>query len=169
MKRTVALVVVIVMILGLCFTGVSALAANNSSNSQGPGGTRQVELVEELTLGPGETYESEWLDVKLFRNFKLYAYLTPYDEDPCGEVEVRILESATGVGKEAYGLVDEAAEWTEWDSPPEHWSAACKFIGLYSYVAVTVENRLDEDITISLYLLMTEDYPPVKVVIEEPE
>ena len=160
MKRTIFVAVVVALILGLCFTGFSALADNDTGkNATGPSGTRQIELADELTLEPDDSYRSEWLDVKQFRFFKLYAYLMPYelDPEPDGELDIMFRDSATGVDSEAY---DRRTwdEWIEWYRPPnEHWSAVHEFDGLYSYIRFRLDNTYDENITISLYLLMTDE------------
>ena len=175
MKRIIALAIVVALILGLCFTGVTALADDDkgkSKNAQGPGGTRMVELAEDfyLELGKDNQYKSKWLDVKRFRQFKLYAHLVPDDIETADEEDIKfiVFESPVGGGDMGpWGVVGINVDIEVFPHPndPEHWGAIIKFAGLYSDIQVKVKN--DEEgvpVTMSLYLLMTDTYPTVRIM-----
>ena len=166
MKKFAVLAIVVVLLLGLLLpTSLMAQGPPNQPQQPAPQGTSLLTIAENLPLEPGERFDSEWLDVKSFRLFKLYARLTPYEGETPWEgetqppVRVRILDSPLGnVDEGSYGSAPANYEWMASPSKaPMRWVIASSFDGLYSKMKVFAKNDGDTPVTISLYLLMAEE------------
>ncbi len=202
MKRTLILVLVVGLLIGLGYIGFSAqssaapptqppqtpgasVAINNPLDDQGnvrvslpqpvevtataplpvsleegPGPVL-ITLAENVTIEPGERFKSEWLDVKTFRLFKLYARLTPYVSETPAAVFFGLNEHPVGAagpsGLGHYGYVPADYEWQPHGGTIPRWTLVSSFGGLYSEMRAYARNDGDTPATIYLYLLMAEE------------
>jgi len=163
MKRTVVLVLVVGLLLGLLLsTGVSAKGPGQPQSTQAQGPIL-LTIAEGQTLAPGEVFRSEWRDVKSFRLFKFYAHLTPYEGVTDKDVNVRVLESPLGDPDEGSYCGVAGVDAYVWralppaPAVPNRWVMTLNFTGLYSKMMVFARNDCGEEVTLSLYLLMARE------------
>ena len=152
MKRIMISVLVVALIMGLAFIGLSP----RSAVAQPPGaGVKLVTIAEDLTLQPkgeeGDRFTSEFLDVKDFRRFKLYAK-TPYSASP--PVKVFCFDYPAE-GEMSYGTVGAPYDWFARPmTSPDRYVMVAPFEGLHSQIRVYARNDSSTQTTVSLYLLM---------------
>jgi hypothetical protein len=156
-KKIAILVLVVALLVGLVCIGLPAQTSAYSpfpkptpSMPKGPG---LVTIVEGKTLGPGDVFASDWMDVTCFRLFKLYASLKTDGSDP--GTSVVIVDNP--LGDEDEGVYGAFLPYEWWPHPPdqsEWWGIAYQFEGLYSKIRIVAINESEVNTeTISLYLL----------------
>lgn len=178
MKKALIIVLAMALLAGLGYIGVteSASAADNGSSSRGAAhDTVLVTIAEDLTLGHDIPFDnalvSDYINAESYRNFKLYAKMTPGPppfvfpvEVPPPYVVVVVEENPLGEGLSFAGEIP-FLSWQGIPWPPEErWTMIEPFEGLYSNIQVSVFNmtglfdpEAGYDITIDLYLLMAKE------------
>ena len=158
MKRIVALAIVGVLILGLLVPTITFAQGSPGGNPPSQGNPQEqtilLTIIEDHTLAPydteGDTYWSEWIDVKSYRVFKLYALQG--GQSPV--VDICIHDSALGAPDD----VVYAGLTPEWGGFPQEWTIAYEFSGLFSKVRVRARNESSEtSANITAHLLMAKE------------
>ena len=160
MRRIVVLAIAVGLILGLGYIGFSTQSSAAPPQEPAPEGPVLWKVIENLTLNPGEEFESVWQDATSFRIFKFYACMTPYVGETRPAVKVRVHESPSG-GVERVSRYKIAPDDEQWRAagPPDAeqgWQLMSEFDGLYSNIRVKAMNEEPVGgtaVTISLYLL----------------
>jgi len=183
MKKALITVLVMALLAGAGYIGItaSASAADNGSSSRGAAyDTVLITIAEGVTLGsafPGNGFMSDYINVENYRNFKLYACMTPGPDtfpppDP-PNVLLSVNEHPLGEGPN-YARSIPPGSWIGMPLPPEEsrWTMVLPFDGLYSNLQVSVLNMSafpplpppdppvppkPVDITVDIYLLMAKE------------
>ncbi|MFC2015216.1 hypothetical protein ACFLUP_04415, partial [Chloroflexota bacterium] len=153
MKKLIIIAVVLVMVLGLLLTtGASAADPPAQPVPFRSGDAVLLTIAEDVVIEPGVSSMGDYIDVKSYRQFKVYASLRPRASgDPQPLSHVSIFESATGMSGSVNVEFDNV-----WEPRSSRWMLVSDFDGLYSKLKVSIKNRDSAPITVSIYLLMAE-------------
>ena len=155
MKRIVISVLVVALLLGLGYIGLSHQLSAAPPQEPAPEGPVLWKVKENLTLAPGQEFESAWQDARSFRLFKFYAISTTSSITETRPVKVRVQESpVSGEGGAIWKVAPQTEdEWYQGPVMPTNWLLMSEFNGIYSMVRVKATNESSQPATISLYLL----------------
>ena len=119
-------------------------------------------LAENVILEPGQGWSSEWLDVKCFRSFKIYAKQTPNVGGILAPCYMEINDGPLGSeGQVTYWSPERYPEDT-WESrgvggPKARWVLTDEFGGLFSNIRVFAKNNSGSQATVTVYLLVARE------------
>lgn len=171
MKRIVVLTLVVGLILGLGYIGLSPQSSAAPPQEPAPEGAILWKVLENRTLNPGEQFDSAWQDATPYRIFKFYAYVTPYEGvDPTGGFGTRtltVMVRESPLGGESMPtrrITPSDGDWFATPPPPwwtpNGWRAVTEFEGLHSKISVRASNEGasgSPPITVSVYLLAAKE------------
>ncbi|MFC2069238.1 hypothetical protein ACFLTP_09585 [Chloroflexota bacterium] len=164
MKRTIIVVIVVALLAGFGYIGVSAQSSAEAAlPPQAQIDTKLITIAEDETLASGggsPDFKSEFIDVKSYRDFKLYVKMTPGPTSPGSPVTlpvvIRVMEHPVG-GSPSWGQLESRDTWNKLPFPAgdERYTMIEQWNMLSSMINVTATNSGSSDVQVSIYLLMS--------------